>query len=121
MTRSGTAAAIARAHTWTDAGELKACAREWADRIRVKPRRIQVQRMTKKWASCSRQGTLTFSTDLLERERTFGEAVIVHELVHLVAPNHGKLFRSLLRSYMPDADAILAGEVSCGFGRFGQG
>lgn len=102
-------------NTWTNPKELRVCARAWAKKIRVQPRRIQTQRMTKKWASCSASGTVTFSTDLLGRDRKFGEAVIVHELLHLVAANHGKLFRSLLRSYMPDAETILGTHVSCGF------
>lgn len=101
--------------TWANVEELKSCARAWAKTIRVQPRRIQAQQMTTKWASCSLGGTVTFSTDLLEREREFGEAVIVHELLHLVAPNHGKLFRSLLRSYMPNAESVLGDRTSCGF------
>jgi len=30
-----------------------------------------------------------------------GDFVILHELLHLKIPNHGKLFRSLLRAYLP--------------------
>src|SRR5947199_368991 len=43
-------------------------------------------------------GVLTFSTDLLAQPRRFREEVIVHELVHLLVPNHGKLFRALMRA-----------------------
>jgi hypothetical protein len=63
--------------------------------------------MHTKWASCSRSGTLTFSLDLLGESRFFGEHVIVHELLHLMVPNHGQLFRSLLRTYVPEADEQL--------------
>lgn len=38
--------------------------------------------MTKKWASCSTSGRICFSTDLLEEDSAFQEAVIVHELLH---------------------------------------
>ncbi len=31
-----------------------------------------------------------------------GEFVIVHELIHLIAPNHGKVFKSFLLAYLPD-------------------
>lgn len=72
----------------------------WAERINVTPRRVQVQRMTRKWASCSPAGTLTFSLDLLREPADFRDYVIVHELLHLLIPNHGKVFRGLLRAYL---------------------
>jgi predicted metal-dependent hydrolase len=89
---------------WQNAKEFKDFARRWAEKIQVKPARIQVQRMTQKWASCSAGGVVTFSTDLLNETRSFGEAVIVHELIHLKVPNHGPVFRSLLKAYLPKSD-----------------
>ena len=72
--------------------------RGWAARIGVNPKRVQVQRLTAKWASCSPDNRLTFSLDLLSEPERFREEVIVHELVHLLVPNHGKLFRALMRA-----------------------
>jgi len=94
---------------WRDAEEFKTRAKEWAERIGVRPSRIQIQQMTRKWASCSTSGVLSFGTDLLSRDRSFGEAVIVHELLHLKVPNHGRLFRSLFRAYMPKGEELLNG------------
>ena len=101
---------------WQSAKEFKDVARAWAEKIQVKPARIQVQRMTQKWASCSPRGVVTFSTDLLSEDRAFGEAVIVHELIHLKVPNHGPVFRSLLKAYLPRGDARVVERLSCGFG-----
>ncbi len=50
----------------------------------------------------STAGRLTLNTDLLTLPRDLGEYVIVHELVHLLAPNHGKVFKSFLLAYLPD-------------------
>jgi len=75
--------------------------RQWADRIGVKPVGVQIQRMTKKWASCSTTGRICFSAELLTEPAGFREVVIVHELLHLRVPNHGKLFKSLLNAYVP--------------------
>ena len=72
--------------------------RDWASRLGVTAKRVQVQRLTSKWASCSPEGRLTFSTDLLSEPERFREEVIVHELLHLLIPNHGKLFRALMRA-----------------------
>ena len=62
--------------------------------------------MRRKWASCSTAGTVSFSLDLLAQPAPFREYVIVHELLHLKVPNHGKLFKSLLRAYLPDYESI---------------
>lgn len=80
---------------------------KWAEKISVSPRQIRVQRMTKKWASCSTNGYVCFSTDLLKEPQTFQNYVIVHELLHLQVPNHGKLFKSLLNAYLPDLGKAL--------------
>lgn len=78
----------------------------WAERIRVKPRQIRFQKMERKWASCSSRGTVSFNTELVEQPADFREYVIVHELLHLKVPNHGKLFKSLLRAYIPKYETI---------------
>ena len=104
----------ASATRWEDAGEFKAAVRDWATKIGVTPRRVQVQRISKKWASCSAGGTLTFNTELLDESRDFGEAVIVHELIHLIAPNHGRLFRGLYSSYLPNWRDVVGDRAICG-------
>ena len=86
---------------WQNAEEFKQCARIWAEKIRVTPARIQLQAMSKKWASCSAGGVVSFNKRLLDENRTFGEQVIVHELIHLKVPNHGPVFRSLFQAYLP--------------------
>jgi predicted metal-dependent hydrolase len=42
------------------------------------------------------------STDLLQIPEELWEFVIVHELVHLLVPNHGKVFKSFMLAYLPD-------------------
>jgi predicted metal-dependent hydrolase len=58
--------------------------------------------MRRKWASISTVGRLTLSTDLLQIPEELWEFVIVHELVHLLVPNHGKVFKSFMLAYLPD-------------------
>ena len=85
----------------------------WAHRIGVRPRRVRWQAMRRKWASCSAGGTLTFSDKLPWQPKAFREYVIVHELLHLVVRNHGRLFKAMLRAYLPH-DVGLAQGVWCG-------
>jgi predicted metal-dependent hydrolase len=79
---------------------------QWAQRLRVKPRQVRFQKMGRKWASCSMRGTVSFSTEVLSQPSDFREFVIVHELLHLKIPNHGKLFKTLLRAYIPNYESI---------------
>jgi hypothetical protein len=72
----------------------------WADDIGVNPKEIHIRGMNKKWASCSSKGRLTFSFELLEQSFDDRARVIVHELLHLKHPNHGKLFKSLLSRHL---------------------
>ena len=74
----------------------------WARRLNVKPRFVRVQRMTRKWGSCSTSGVITLADDLAEQEKGFRDFVIAHELLHLRVPNHGRLFKALLTIYAPD-------------------
>lgn len=74
----------------------------WAETIGVRPKLIQIREMKSKWASCSTAGRVSFSRDLLKKRRKFRDYVVVHELVHLQVPNHGKLFKSLMKAYVPD-------------------
>jgi len=73
----------------------------WSVKLHVNPRVIRVQSMRRKWGSCSVKGTITFATDLADKESRFQDYVIVHELLHLRVPNHGRLFKVLMTAYVP--------------------
>ena len=72
------------------------------ERIQVTVKQIQFRSMKRKWASISTIGRLTINTELLDLPKELGEFVIVHELVHLLVPNHGKLFKCFMSAYLPD-------------------
>jgi predicted metal-dependent hydrolase len=88
--------------TWRNTDDLKAAAFAWAQRINIILLQVSVRKMRRKWASMSTAGRLTLSADLLTIPRELGEFVIVHELVHLLIPNHGKVFKSFMHAYLPD-------------------
>ena len=68
--------------------------------IGVEPKEIRVRLMKSKWASCSSNGRLTFNSEILQQPASFRREVIVHELLHLKIPKHGKLFKSLMKAYL---------------------
>lgn len=90
---------------WRDREEFKARVREWAVKLDVNATALYVRPMSNKWASCSTAGTLSFNDELLEMDRKLGDYVIVHELLHLRVPNHGKLWKSLMRAHLGDYNA----------------
>jgi predicted metal-dependent hydrolase len=73
----------------------------WALKLKVRPRLVRVQRMTRKWGSCSTFGTITLAADLAEQDRRFQDFVVAHELLHLRVPNHGRLFKALMTAHVP--------------------
>lgn len=91
---------------------LRARVDHWAARFKVKPTQIRVQAMTRKWASCSSLGRVTFNRDLLKQPVGFQDYVIAHELLHLRIPNHGKLFKITLRAYLRGNPWIVAGVIT---------
>lgn len=91
---------------WRDKAEFKGRVVEWADKLNVQVHSLTVRPMRNKWASCSLQGNLTFNTELLALDRTVGDYVIVHELLHFSVPNHGKLWKSLMRVYLGEYERI---------------
>ncbi len=101
---------------------LKDQVNRWASKIGVRPLRVQIQPMTKKWASCSPSGRICFSKDLLSEDRPFQQVVIVHELLHLRVHNHGKLFKSLMSAYLPGWESVADGRIRsvCGYTHYSQ-
>ena len=39
-------------------------------------------------------------------DRALGEYVIVHELLHFAVPNHGKLWKSVMRAHLGDYERL---------------
>jgi predicted metal-dependent hydrolase len=72
----------------------------WADRLDVGLRSVTVRPMRTKWASCSSAGNLTFDEALLGFDEAVQSYVIVHELLHFFVPNHGRLWKSLMRAHL---------------------
>jgi predicted metal-dependent hydrolase len=73
----------------------------WARRLKVEPRLVRVQHMTRKWGSCSTLGIITLAADLVDQDPGFQDFVIAHELLHLRVPNHGRLFKAFMSAHLP--------------------
>jgi len=85
-----------------DKGALLALVGEWAERLGVRVKRVQVRAMRHKWGSVSTAGNLTLARDLVRLPWRLAEYVVCHELLHLRVPTHNRLYRLLLSRHIPD-------------------
>lgn len=63
----------------------------------------QIRDMKTRWGTCNTQtGKIWLSLQLARQPIEFIEYVVLHELIHLKIPGHGKDFKEMLDLYMPD-------------------
>jgi len=77
---------------------------EWAPRVEVEPSNVIITEQRKRWASCDRHGVLRLNWRIIQAPTSLVEYVVVHELVHLVHPDHTREFWATLGRTMPDYD-----------------
>lgn len=64
---------------------------------------IKTRKMKSRWGSCHfTKKTVTFADMLIHIPSACIEYVVVHELAHLVVPNHSKAFYKVVEKVMPD-------------------
>jgi hypothetical protein len=86
--------------------EFKNRVYHWAEKLDVEVVWLGVRRMRNKWASCSTNGHLNFNIELLGLDQDLWDYVIVHELLHFFVPNHGKLWKSLMRVHLGEYEKM---------------
>ena len=94
--------------TLTGKEALKSRVLEWAAKLDVPIHSITVRPMKTKWASCSASGRLMFDKALTRMSLRLQNYVIVHEILHFRVPNHGKLWKSLMRAHLGEYERIEA-------------
>ena len=64
---------------------------------------LRIRKMTSRWGVCNvRLKVVTLNLELIKRDLKYLAYVIVHELSHLIYPNHSKDFWSLVEENMPE-------------------
>lgn len=64
---------------------------------------LKIRTMSTRWGSCStNKGVITLNSRLIEAPLNCIEYVVMHELCHMIHPNHSKQFYAFLSMQMPD-------------------
>ena len=72
------------------------------DKYKISLPELSIRTMTKRWGSCTPSGKIILNTELIKAPKGSIEYVVIHELCHLVHPNHTKAFFNLQERIMPD-------------------
>lgn len=74
----------------------------WSQRMGLKPTRVSFRRQRTRWGSCSSDGSISLNWKLIAASTEVIDYVIIHELAHLVHPNHSQKFWRLVEEFCPD-------------------
>jgi len=66
------------------------------------PVTIRITDAQQRWGSCTPKGGVNFSWRLIQAPPEMVDYVVVHELVHLIQPDHSKKFWDKVRKILPD-------------------
>ncbi len=76
--------------------------RKWESRLGVKVAGYFLQRMKTKWGGCNhRARNIRLNTELVKKPKDLLEYVVIHEMVHLIAPTHSEQFLALIGRHYP--------------------
>ena len=65
--------------------------------------KVRIKKMNSRWGSCNySKGYINLNVYLIKYDIKFIEYVILHELTHLIHPNHSKDFYNFIEDIMPD-------------------
>ena len=81
---------------------LKARTEELAQQMRVQPYGITVKNYKSKWGSCTANNKISYNWRIIMAPDHIIDYLIVHELSHIIEPNHSKNFWYQVGNYCKD-------------------
>jgi predicted metal-dependent hydrolase len=74
----------------------------FANRVGANPKSVQIRELGNRWGSCNPKGDLYFHWRVALLPRIMMEYLVVHEMIHLVQPNHNRDFWDRVARIIPD-------------------
>jgi len=62
---------------------------------------MKVRNYKTRWGSCDNKGRLTFNFHLIKAPHIIVDYVVIHELCHMIQPNHSKFFWNEVAKFDP--------------------
>ena len=76
----------------------------YAEKLGVEYGNITIRAQKTRWGSCSAKRNLNFNCALMLAPVEVIDSVVVHELCHMIEPNHSKAFYDCIYKVFPDYD-----------------
>lgn len=77
-----------------------------AEKLNLEYNRVTIKNNKTNWGSCSSKRNINLSLHLMQLPDRLIDFVIIHELIHLIIPNHGASFKATMRHHFADADEL---------------
>jgi predicted metal-dependent hydrolase len=92
-------------HEWHKSllhGAVPELIQRWEPKLGVEVAGYFLQRMKTKWGGCNhRARNIRLNTELVKKPKDLLEYVVVHEMLHLIAPTHSERFLTLMSQHYP--------------------
>lgn len=76
--------------------------KHWAAKIGVNPKQITIRDQKTRWGSCSSLGNINYNWRVIMAPPPVADYLVIHELCHLLVPNHSAKFWEQVRRFAPD-------------------
>ena len=83
-------------------GRLIEKTKRYATILKVEPTSINLKDYKAMWGSCSPKGVISYNWIIILAPHKIVDYIVVHELCHLIEPNHSPRYWRQVRSVIPD-------------------
>ena len=74
----------------------------YAEQIGVSPAGVSVRNFKSRWGSCDKKGEVVFNWNIIKAPHSIVDYVVIHELCHLIHPNHSNDFWQVVGRFDTD-------------------
>ena len=94
--------------------DLQKAARDYAEMLSVKVKRLSIRDQSSRWGSCTSAGSLSFSWRLILAPPMVLDYLAAHEVAHLVEMNHSPRFWRVVARICPSVERAKKWLDTCG-------